>query len=166
MLIPTQRKDTRKNGHSDQTHCSNGHEFNEENTYISPKSQKRSCRICCSLRVKTRRKCEPGFRERSTENMRLWRSNNPERNNKNWTDLRKKKKIWLEKHKRELGCSKCIENDPSCLDFHHRDPTQKEMTISLGIARASLERLQKEVAKCDILCSNCHRKLHASERNL
>jgi hypothetical protein len=95
--------------------------------------------------------------------MRIWREDNPERNNRNWTELRRIKKQWLDEQ-RKAGCSKCPEKDPVCIDFHHRDPKQKEANLSEAIARWSLKRLQMEVAKCDLLCSNCHRKLHASQR--
>lgn len=64
--------------------------------------------------------------------------------------------------KRKSGCLYCDENDPVCLVFHHRNSEEKEMAISRAIAsKWKLERLQKEINKCDILCANCHRKLHA-----
>ena len=89
---------------------------------------------------------------------------NPERNNRNWTELRKRKKEWIDDYKSTHPCVHCGESHPACLDFHHRNPSEKTLTISLAIARASLERIQMEVAKCDILCANCHRKLHHKER--
>lgn len=162
MIIPTQRTGVRVNGHSNQTHCQNGHEFNEDNTYISPKSRKRSCRICCAARTKEKRRTDPSFVIRATENMRIWRAANPERNRKSWVENRKRKKLWLDEQK--LSCLKCGESDGNCLDFHHRDPAQKSLTLSIAIAHASLERIQEELTKCDVLCANCHRKLHAAER--
>lgn len=62
--------------------------------------------------------------------------------------------------KRENGCQRCHEHDPKCLDFHHVDATEKEFNIARmrGWAR---ERIFAEIAKCCVLCSNCHRKLHA-----
>lgn len=63
------------------------------------------------------------------------------------------------KHRR--GCQRCPENDPACLDFHHRDPDSKLDNIGTAIADTwTLEALQLEIDKCDVLCSNCHRKLH------
>ena len=57
---------------------------------------------------------------------------------------------------------KCGESDPICLDLHHRVPSKKEFTISTAVTRRyDLERLQKEIKKCDVLCANCHRKHHA-----
>ena len=64
------------------------------------------------------------------------------------------------------GCIRCPENDPACIDFHHRDPSEKDFTISQALAYGwSIERIKSEVAKCDRLCANCHRKLHRDEKS-
>lgn len=57
---------------------------------------------------------------------------------------------------KDKSCSVCGENRIPTLDFHHlRD---KEFNISDGISGGfSLERIKKEIDKCDVLCSNCHR---------
>lgn len=62
--------------------------------------------------------------------------------------------------KAERGCACCSENDPVCLDFHHRDPETREFAIAGSWSR-SLERIEAELAKCIVLCANCHRKVHA-----
>lgn len=46
----------------------------------------------------------------------------------------------------------------SALEFHHLDPTQKDFGISE--TRHSWEDTMKELDKCIIVCSNCHRELH------
>lgn len=61
--------------------------------------------------------------------------------------------------KRTLSCKKCGENRFYLLDFHHRNPEEKDYTISDN-SRASLETIKKEIDKCDVLCSNCHREWH------
>lgn len=70
---------------------------------------------------------------------------------------------WLKTLKIGLSCIRCGEDDPVCLDFHHREPDEKEFSISLasqqGWGRA---RVLAEIAKCDVLCANCHRKVHRS----
>lgn len=69
---------------------------------------------------------------------------------------------WLQDYKSTLSCAVCGENHPATLDFHHRDPSEKETTVA-GIANRkgwSKERILSEIAKCDVLCANCHRKLH------
>jgi hypothetical protein len=53
------------------------------------------------------------------------------------------------------GYSKCIQ----ALDFHHLDESQKEFGIG-GNLSCSQERLKREVDKCILLCSNCHREYH------
>ncbi len=55
------------------------------------------------------------------------------------------------------GYNRCM----AALDFHHLDPTQKEFGISMdGITRSWI-RVQLELDKCVLVCSNCHREIHA-----
>ena len=55
-----------------------------------------------------------------------------------------------------LGCKICGYNEHAeALVFHHRNPKEKEFNI--GNVRVSRKRLLKEIAKCDVLCANCHR---------
>lgn len=58
-------------------------------------------------------------------------------------------------------CYFCPENDSCCLEFHHVDPKQKKLEISLAIRNAwSEEHLKQEIAKCLVVCRNCHSKIH------
>jgi rRNA-processing protein FCF1 len=43
------------------------------------------------------------------------------------------------------------------MDFDHRDPTTKRIAVTRMIGRAGTARILEEVAKCDIVCANCHR---------
>jgi len=71
---------------------------------------------------------------------------------------------WYKEYKATLDCIRCGENHPACLDFHHRDPGQKSFRISsFGYMGWSKDRILAEIAKCDVLCANCHRKLHYEE---
>ena len=77
---------------------------------------------------------------------------------------RKKLKIWFDNLKSTLKCSRCSENDVVCLEFHHLDPSKKEIGLSqANRAGWSKKRILKEIEKCSVLCSNCHKKLHAYE---
>ena len=67
-----------------------------------------------------------------------------------------------------LECGICgYSKHSAALDFHHTDPDKKESTIHQLINKNArpnednIEVLKKEVAKCIILCSNCHREHHA-----
>lgn len=71
-------------------------------------------------------------------------------------------KQWFSEYKSTLKCSKCSESHPACLDFHHIQSDNKEETISVMVASGrSRKSILNEIKKCDVLCSNCHRKLHA-----
>lgn len=77
------------------------------------------------------------------------------------SDLRE----WLKDLKKDLKCSQCGEDHIACLDFHHLDPTEKDLSIAEAPSRGwSQTRALEEMKKCVVLCSNCHRKLHWSER--
>lgn len=71
-------------------------------------------------------------------------------------------KQWIADYKAERGCSECDENHPACLDFHHPND-DKEKGVANMITR-SRSSIQKEIDKCIILCSNCHRKKHYEQR--
>ena len=69
---------------------------------------------------------------------------------------------WLDEYKSNLACELCGEKNPVCLDFHHKDSTQKDFTIgAIKEYGWSRERVLKEIQKCMVICANCHRKLHA-----
>jgi hypothetical protein len=47
------------------------------------------------------------------------------------------------------------------LDFHHRDEDFKEHKICDMVHRGfTLAKILAEIAKCDVLCANCHRRFH------
>jgi|FAXJ01.1.fsa_nt_gi hypothetical protein len=60
------------------------------------------------------------------------------------------------------GCHFCRESEPICLDFHHRDPKEKEYLISsMIVTHKTWEQIQSEIGKCIVVCANCHRKIHS-----
>ena len=77
---------------------------------------------------------------------------------------RKRKKKALVEYKggkcQCCGYSKCIE----ALEFHHLDPNIKSFTIS-GKSK-SFNSLKSEVDKCILVCSNCHKEIHAGLINI
>ena len=65
----------------------------------------------------------------------------------------------------KTACLYCGEARKPCLDFHHINPTDKDQTVSEATARGwSNARLLREIKKCLVVCANCHRWLHATER--
>jgi transposase len=64
------------------------------------------------------------------------------------------------------SCAICgYDRHPGALQFHHLDPKTKAFTIRNGDTR-SLERMQAEVAKCVLLCANCHAEVEAGRAQL
>jgi hypothetical protein len=45
---------------------------------------------------------------------------------------------------------------PECMDFDHREGETKELTIGSHL-RWAWARIEAEIAKCDLVCANCHR---------
>ena len=88
-----------------------------------------------------------------------WYSKNRETQKERVKRRRKEIQVWLLTLKTE--CSVCGEGDPICLDWHHvreEKETNIASVVTLGWGK---ERILKEIAKCDLLCANCHRKEHA-----
>lgn len=67
-------------------------------------------------------------------------------------------------YKTDRGCSECGDNHPAILEFHHRDSVEKDFTIADAVRLHGIKKILKEIEKCDVLCSNCHKKLHWTER--
>lgn len=68
---------------------------------------------------------------------------------------------WLAEYKATCKCCECPESRVACLDFHHVDPATKVMNVCEMVNnRYSIQRIQEEIAKCIVLCANCHRVNH------
>lgn len=70
----------------------------------------------------------------------------------------------IDSFKIERGCSVCGETHPAVLDLHHRDPSEKKYGVGALISKR-VDVVMAELEKCDVLCSNCHRKLHWEEKS-
>lgn len=60
-------------------------------------------------------------------------------------------------------CERCGYNKcDGALQFHHKTPSEKEFALSQVHLNSeyTLERLYKEVDKCELLCANCHAEEH------
>jgi len=56
----------------------------------------------------------------------------------------------------KCGYDKCV----ASLDFHHVNPEEKDPTPFFD----SLNKGLKEIKKCILVCSNCHREIHFLEK--
>lgn len=87
-----------------------------------------------------------------------------EKNKKYYFEKRKRNQEELQKwyieYKDKLHCTSCGEDRHWVLDFHHIDPTTKKGSVNVILHSKGKEAFLKEVKKCKILCSNCHRDFH------
>lgn len=61
------------------------------------------------------------------------------------------------------NCCMCGYNkSPAAIDFHHVNPQEKSVTVK-QLSACSLEKILREVDKCVLLCSNCHREYHYNQ---
>ena len=67
---------------------------------------------------------------------------------------------WLLKYLDDHPCVDCGETDPVVLEFDHRQGERKIFNIADARRRKiSLRWVSSEVAKCDVRCANCHRRV-------
>lgn len=69
---------------------------------------------------------------------------------------------WIIQYLLGHPCCDCNEMDLLVLEFDHL--ADKTMNICHAIQDYSLARLQQEVAKCEVVCANCHKRRTASRR--
>lgn len=60
-------------------------------------------------------------------------------------------------------CIECGIDDIFILEFHHKDPSKKEYGMSNIKRHLPWDLIEKEAKKCELLCRNCHTKLHNKE---
>lgn len=91
-----------------------------------------------------------------------WHYRNVAHNTQRTLDRRARLRAAVYEYKRDhCSCQRCGEDAPACLVFHHRNPDEKEGTVSKLISNGrSLEVIRAEIEKCDVLCANCHQQEH------
>jgi hypothetical protein len=95
------------------------------------------------------------------EYRRKWYANNKQSAKIAIKRRKREIKAWLSEYKATLKCSRCPETHPACLEFHHKNPLEKDINVGWVASWGwSVERITKEIDKCIVLCANCHRKQH------
>ena len=83
-------------------------------------------------------------------------------------ERRHKIRAWFDEIRRNTVCVDCGlsgEESPWLIEYHHRNPDDKEDEVGFLVgAGYSIERIEREMAKCDPLCPNCHRLHHWREK--
>jgi hypothetical protein len=97
--------------------------------------------------------------QKKNEYRREWYRNNSLTGKESVRKRKIKIKKWFYDYKSLLSCSICSESHPAIIDFHHKG-NKREQVAQMAHYGYSIESIKKEMEKCDILCANCHRKLH------
>ena len=130
-------------------------------------------RICCMCKVE--KPCEDFLWKNKSKGIRhyqcrecykLVRKKSYESNREYYLNKNIKKKNqnrdWFLEYKKDKSCLICNESETVCLDFHHKNENEKFTELSkMKYSTYSLNKIIEEIDKCVILCSNCHRKIHA-----
>ena len=106
-------------------------------------------------------------KESRREAYRRWYKRNKHRNDVRCKSKTQRTRVreWFAEWKKGKSCQTCNESHPACISFHHRDSEDKELEISnLVVQGYGIKTIMVEVAKCDVLCHNCHAKLHWEEK--
>src|SRR3990170_2864576 len=78
-----------------------------------------------------------------------------------WKESRKRWKVKISgliARVKAVPCMDCRGVFPSiCMDFDHRPDEIKLFTISGCRGQHGEQRILNEIAKCDVVCANCHR---------
>ena len=113
----------------------------------------------------------------TAEKSRLYRKRNPERaravkaaykarnvekirsaDRANSVRTRADRRAWLDDYKVKAGCVDCgYRAHPRALDFDHIGTDKVGDVGRLAHSRIAWARLLAEIAKCEVVCANCHR---------
>lgn len=76
--------------------------------------------------------------------------------------LRERRKAYIWAYKAARKCERCGEGRTICLDLHHKG--DKRFGISRQADHPAYDVIDKELARCVVLCANCHRIATFEER--
>lgn len=78
-------------------------------------------------------------------------------------DIKKRNGDFIIEYLKLHPCVKCGESDIIVLEFDHIYDN-KLSGVSNLVHSSTLDKIKEEVEKCQVLCANCHRKLHYDEK--
>ena len=96
----------------------------------------------------------------SSEKQKIWKRENYLDNKEYFVQRDKKRrdefKVIVADEKKK-PCADCKrEYPPYVMEFAHRDRVSKKFNVSDLKNFSSETKLREEIAKCDVVCSNCH----------
>lgn len=102
--------------------------------YKDPEKAREACRAYYHRSEATREKVQIRKRERVERNKKFVYA-------------------WLQNH----PCVDCKEDDPIVLEFDHLGDKAGEI-YQMAADGLALQRIECEIAKCEVVCANCHKR--------
>lgn len=161
-----------KNDSQPQYYVKNICEYCGEGFFALLQSRKRGNGRFCSKSCSGKSRAEE--EDLSGENNPNWKGgvseNHYERNKEEYIERAKKarerNKKFMDDYRKERQCEDCGEEFFRCLELHHRNRDEKFKGVGQMVEdKYSIERIKQEIEKCDLICSNCHKKRHYKSRD-
>lgn len=108
--------------------------------------------------------CKPCFKQHEKDHYK----SNPERRKKTrerQTSYTAVNRQFVYDYLAQHPCEICAEPDIIVLEFDHLPEFKKKINVSDAISRYGPEMLKEEIAKCRVLCANCHRRHTAKQQS-
>ncbi|MBA7572885.1 hypothetical protein ES708_14672 [subsurface metagenome] len=103
-------------------------------------------------------------KEYQKEYNKQYRKDNAEKIREYYKKRKEKIRQYVQDYKILRGCKVCGYNKcASALEFHHNG--DKEFNVATYVQNCiSIETIEREMEKCEVLCANCHREWHEKIR--
>lgn len=131
-------------------------EFNKQAR--SPDGFNTQCKKCISDYRKDK------YNERKAQGLEpttaQWQRDNKDKLNAIRAEKRREIRDYIRLGKVGIPCTDCGGTfPPTCMDWDHLDASAKEFNISGDSTRElySYDKIDAEIKKCELVCSNCHR---------
>lgn len=107
--------------------------------------------------LKTRNRLRATCKQCHSQESANWQKQNRQKINKQKKIRIKSKQEWINKLKSK-PCKDCKQTfPPECMDFDHTTNNKHNSISKLVTNNSSNKLIKKEIEKCDLICSNCHR---------
>jgi predicted metal-dependent HD superfamily phosphohydrolase len=96
----------------------------------------------------------------STEKQKAYAKEHYQKNKDKYLARAAAMRAWADDLKHDIPCNECGKIfHPVVMDWHHRDPETKVAAVAWLVRNAGRQAVLDEIAKCDLVCANCHRLL-------
>ena len=120
-------------------------------------------RICSRCRSKPATATHGYCRECCRDYMRKYYAAHRERSNQKSKEHQAKIRRTVQAEKRRPCCDCGNLYSPEVMDFDHRTGVEKKFRLA-NAGSKNPEDVKQEIAKCDVVCANCHRVRTARRR--